>query len=62
VLEVLVMREDGCVMSQRPVHDAEASTSRIAPPVSNVAASQLEQGLHRPGVPPALFDEAQALW
>jgi hypothetical protein len=49
-------------MSQRPAHDAEASTSRVAPPVSKVAASQLEQGLHRLGVPPALFDEAQALW
>jgi hypothetical protein len=37
--EVLVMREDGCVMSQRPAHDAEASTSRAAPPASDVAIS-----------------------
>jgi hypothetical protein len=53
------------MMSQRPKHDAEASTSRTAPPVPDVAVSQLEQGLRRPGVPRVLLDEVQAeqaLW
>jgi hypothetical protein len=62
---VLVMREDGCVMSQCPAHDTEVSTSHAAPPASDVAVSHPEQGLRRPGVPPAHFDEAQAeqaLW
>jgi hypothetical protein len=39
---VLVMQEDGCVMSQRPAHDTEASTSHAAPPASDVAVSHLE--------------------
>jgi hypothetical protein len=62
---VLVMREDGCVMSQRPAHEAEVSTSRVVPPAFDVAFLQPEQGLRRPGTPPALFDEAQVeqvLW
>jgi hypothetical protein len=54
------MREDGYMMSQRLTHDTEASTSHTAPPVSDVAASHSEQGLRRPGAPPAHFDEAQA--
>jgi hypothetical protein len=52
-------------MSQRPKHDAKASTSRAAPPAPDVAVSQLEQGLRRPGVPRVLLDEVQAeqaLW
>jgi hypothetical protein len=52
-------------MSQRLKHDAEASTSRATPPAPDVAVSQLEQGLHRPGVPRVLLDEVQAeqaLW
>jgi hypothetical protein len=40
--EVLVMRSDGCVMSRRPAHDAEASTSCTASPTSDVAVSQPE--------------------
>jgi hypothetical protein len=59
------MWEDGCVMSQCPAHDTEVSTSHAAPPASDVAVSHPEQGLRRPGAPPAHFDEAQAeqaLW
>jgi hypothetical protein len=59
------MRADGCVVSQHPVHDTEASTSRSAPPASDVVVSQPKQGLRRPSVPHALLDEAQveqALW
>jgi hypothetical protein len=53
------------MMSQQPTHDAEASTSRAATPASDVAISQPEQGLHRPGVQCALLNEAlaeQTLW
>jgi hypothetical protein len=57
---VLVVRSNDYVMSQRPEHDAEASTSRTAPPAADVAVSQPEQGLRAPGVPHALLDEAQA--
>jgi hypothetical protein len=60
-----VVRLDGCVMSQLPAHDAEASTSRVVPPVSDVAPSRLEQELHQPGVPQSLLDETRAervLW
>jgi hypothetical protein len=39
VPEVLVMREDGCMMSQCPAHDAEASTSHVTPPASDVDVS-----------------------
>jgi hypothetical protein len=52
-------------MPQRGVYDAEELTSRAAPLAPDATASQLEQGLRRPGVPRALFDEAQAeqvLW
>jgi hypothetical protein len=62
---VLVMREDGCVMLQCLAHDAKASMSNVAPPASDVTISHPEQGLHRPGAPPAHFDKAhaeQALW
>jgi hypothetical protein len=38
VPEVPVMREDGCVMSQRPTHDAEASMSHAALLAPDVAA------------------------
>jgi hypothetical protein len=57
---VLVMREDGCVMSQRLAHDAEASTSHATPPVPDVAVSHPEQRLRRLIAPPAHFDEARA--
>jgi hypothetical protein len=54
------MREDGYMMLQRRTHDTEASTSHTAPPTFDVAASHPEQGLRRPGAPPAHFDVAQA--
>jgi hypothetical protein len=54
------MREDGCVMSQRPPHGAEASTSRATPPAPDVAVAQLEQELRRADAPPTHFNEAQA--
>jgi hypothetical protein len=36
---VLVMREDGCVMAQRPAHDAEASSSRVVLPTPDVVVA-----------------------
>jgi hypothetical protein len=59
------MREDGCVMPQRPVHDAEASSSRAILPAPNVVVAHPEQERGHAGAPPAHFDEAQAeqaLW
>jgi hypothetical protein len=59
------MREDGCVMSQRLAHDAEASTSHAALPAPDVVVTHPEQGLCRADAPPAHFNEAQAeqaLW
>jgi hypothetical protein len=41
---VLVMREDGCVMSQRLAHDAEALTSRAALSASEVVVERPEEG------------------
>jgi hypothetical protein len=52
-------------MSQRPTHDAEASTSRVVPLAPDIAVSQPEQGLCCPRVSRALLDEVlaeQALW
>lgn len=63
--EVLMVRYDGRILSQRPVHDAEASTSRTAPPASDATPSRLEEELRHPGVPQSLPDEARAervLW
>jgi hypothetical protein len=63
--KVLVMREDGCVMSQRPTHDAEASMSHATSPAPDVAVAHPEQGPRHADVPPAHFNEAQAkqaLW
>jgi hypothetical protein len=63
--EVLVMREDGCVMSQHLVPDAEASTLRAAPPAPDVVVVHPKQELCRAGALPTHFDEAQAeqaLW
>jgi hypothetical protein len=37
--DVPVMWEDGCVMSQRPVYDAEASMSHAAPPAPDVVVA-----------------------
>jgi hypothetical protein len=54
------MRKDGCVMSQGPAHDAEASTSHAAPPAPDVVVSHPELELRRAGASPIHFDEAQA--
>jgi hypothetical protein len=40
--EEFVMQEDGCVMSQHPAHDVEASTSRAAPPVPDITVTHPE--------------------
>jgi hypothetical protein len=59
------MREHGCVMSHRPAHGAEASSSHAVPPAPGVAIAHLEQELGDVGVLLAHFDEAQAeqvLW
>jgi hypothetical protein len=55
---VLVVRSDGCVMSQQPAPDAAVLAPYVVPP-------RWEQGLHRPGVPQGLLREARAeraLW
>jgi hypothetical protein len=62
---VLVMRKDGCVMSGRTTHGAEASSSRAAFPTSNGTAARPEQEQEHVNAPPAHFGEAQAeqaLW
>jgi hypothetical protein len=62
---VLVMREDGCVMSGCPTHGAEASSSRATLPASNGTAARPEQELEHVNAQPAHFSEAQAeqaLW
>jgi hypothetical protein len=62
---VLVMREDGCVMSGCPTHGAEVSSSRAALPASDGTATRLEQERERVNAPLAHFNEAQteqALW
>jgi hypothetical protein len=58
--KVLVMREDGYVMSQRPAHDAEASISHTATPALDVAVAHTEQGLRRADAPPTHFNKDQA--
>jgi hypothetical protein len=61
--EVLVMREDGCVMPRHPVHDAEASSSRAGPPAPDGTVTSAEP--ERASAPPAHFSEAKAeqtLW
>jgi hypothetical protein len=52
------MREDSCMMSRRPAHDVEASSSRIVLPAPDVTVAHPEQGLGRAGAPSAHFDEA----
>jgi hypothetical protein len=62
---VLMMRDDGCVMSGRLAHGAEASSSRAAPPASDGTAACSEQERERVDAPPAHFADAhaeQALW
>jgi hypothetical protein len=62
---VLMMREDGTVMSGCLMHGAGASSSRAALPASGRTEARLEQGRRHASVPPAHFDDAeeeQALW
>jgi hypothetical protein len=62
---VLVMRDDGCVMSERPADSAEASSSRAVLPASDGTAARPEQRRERADAPPAHFTSAQAeqaLW
>jgi hypothetical protein len=62
---VLMMREDGCVMSGSPAHGAEVSSSRAPPPASDGTAVRPEQERERINAPPANFTSAQteqALW
>jgi hypothetical protein len=62
---VLVMRDDGSVMSGRPADGAEASSSRAVLPASDGAAARPEQERDRADAPPAHFASAQdeqALW
>jgi hypothetical protein len=59
------MWEDGCVMSQRPAHDAEASSSQAVLPAPDAVVAHPERERGHAGVPLAHFDEAQAeqaLW
>jgi hypothetical protein len=62
---VLMMREDGTVMSGRPTHVAGASSSCAALPASGSISARPEQGLERASAPPAHLndtEEEQALW
>jgi hypothetical protein len=62
---VLVMREDGCVMSGCPTHDVEASSSRAALPASGGIATRPGQERECVNTSPTHFSEAQAeqaLW
>jgi hypothetical protein len=53
------MWEDDCVMSQRPAHNAEASSSRTVLPTPDVTIAHPERGLGRTGAPPTHFHQAQ---
>jgi hypothetical protein len=55
---VLVMREDGCVMSGRPAHGAEASSLRAALPASGGPAARPKQEREHVYAPPAHFASA----
>jgi hypothetical protein len=62
---VLVMRDDGGVMSGCPKDGAEASSSRAVVPASDSAAARLEQERECADAPPVHFASAQAeqaLW
>jgi hypothetical protein len=58
VPEVLVMREDDYVLSQRSTHGGEASTSHATPSAPGIVVAHSEQGLCRADAPPAHFNEA----
>jgi hypothetical protein len=55
---VLVMREDDCMMSGRPTHGAEASSSCATPPASDGTVTRPEQERERVDAPPAHFADA----
>jgi hypothetical protein len=57
---ILVMREDGCVMSGRSAHGAETSLSRAALLASGGPAAHPEPERERVDAPPAHFASAQA--
>jgi hypothetical protein len=62
---VLVMREDGCVMSRHPTHGAEASSSCTSLPAPDGTTTRPEQEREHAGAPSARFSESQAeqaLW
>jgi hypothetical protein len=62
---MLVMREDGRVMSGHPTHGAEASSPRATLPASGAITVRSEQEEERVNALPAHFSEAQAeqaLW
>jgi hypothetical protein len=62
---VLIMRDDGGVMSGRPADGAEASSSCAVLPASDGTAARPEQERERADAPPVYFASAQAeqaLW
>jgi hypothetical protein len=62
---VLVMSDDGCVMSGHPADGAKASSSYAVLPASDGAAVRPERERERVIAPPAHFADAQAeqeLW
>jgi hypothetical protein len=62
---VLVMRDDGYVMSGRLAHSAEASSSHAILPALDGIAARPEQEQESVNAPPAHFADAQAeqaLW
>jgi hypothetical protein len=62
---VLVMREDSCMMPQRPTHGVEASTSRAGLPAPDFTIARPEQERGHTSALPAHFYKAQAeqaLW
>jgi hypothetical protein len=54
------MSGDSCVMSGRPTHGAEASSSRATLPASDGIAERPEQERERVNAPPAHFADVQA--
>jgi hypothetical protein len=54
----MVMREDDYVLSQRPTHGGEASTSHATPSAPDIVVAHSERGLRRADAPPAHFNEA----
>jgi hypothetical protein len=57
---VLVMLDDGCVMSRHPTLGAEASSSCNALPAPDGTVARPEHELEYTSAPPAHFSEAQA--